>query len=145
MHFTISSKRPRSTFNTLYKNCLSYITSSSGAILLSMLFQMTVWINFLLLHYKGLPRWLSGREPTCQAGDTGLILGSGRSSREGNGNPLQYSCLGNSLDRGAWRATGHGVTESDTTACPNHHGVCYGLCIHASLCCFMHFHFHLIF
>ena len=45
------------------------------------------------------------------AGDTGLILGLGRSPGEGNGNPLQYSCLENSMDRGAWWATGHGVTN----------------------------------
>ena len=48
-------------------------------------------------------------------GDVGLILGSGRSSEGGNGNPLQYSCLGNPMDRGAWQATVHGVTEQDTT------------------------------
>ena len=51
-----------------------------------------------------------------KAGDMGLISGSGRSPGEGNGNPLQYSSLGNSIDRGAWQATVHGVTkESDTT------------------------------
>ena len=45
----------------------------------------------------------------------GLIPGLGRSSGGGNGNPLQYSCLGNPMDRGAWRAAIHVVTESDTT------------------------------
>ena len=49
------------------------------------------------------------------AGDTGSIPESGRSPRGGDGNPLQCSCLGNSMDRGAWRATVHGVTESDMT------------------------------
>ena len=44
-------------------------------------------------------------------GDPGLIPGSGRSPGEGNGNPLQYSCLGNSMDRGMWQATVHGVTR----------------------------------
>ena len=48
-------------------------------------------------------------------GDSGSIPGSGRSSGEGNGNPLQYSCLENSMDRGAWWAKVHGVTELDTT------------------------------
>ena len=43
--------------------------------------------------------------------ETGLIPGLGRSPGEGNGNPLQYSCLGNSMDRGAWQATLHGVTK----------------------------------
>ena len=45
-------------------------------------------------------------------GDMGLIPGSGRSLGEGNGNPLQYSYLGNAVDRGAWRATVHGVIKS---------------------------------
>ena len=48
------------------------------------------------------------------AGDPGSIPGSGRSPRKGNGNPLQYSCLGNFRDRGAWKATVHGVTKSRT-------------------------------
>ena len=48
-------------------------------------------------------------------GDTGLIPGSGRSSGGANGNPLQYSCLENRMDRGAWWATVHGVAESNTT------------------------------
>ena len=56
-----------------------------------------------------------GKEFACQAGDMGSIPGSGGSPREGNGNPLQYSCLGNPMDRGDWQATVHGVTkESDT-------------------------------
>ena len=47
----------------------------------------------------------------ANAGDTGLILGSGRSSGEGNGNPFQYSCLENPMDTGAWQAIVHGVTR----------------------------------
>jgi len=50
----------------------------------------------------------------CQAGDMGLIPGSGRSPGEGNGNPLQYSCLGNSMNRGGWWATVHVVAKSWT-------------------------------
>ena len=49
------------------------------------------------------------KNPSANAGDTGLIPGSGRSPGRGNGNPLQYSCLENPMDRGAWRATVHGV------------------------------------
>ena len=52
----------------------------------------------------GLPWWLSGKESACNAGDTGLIPGSGSFPGGGNGNPLQYSCLGNSISRGAWWA-----------------------------------------
>ena len=55
-----------------------------------------------------------GKESACNAGDQGLIPGSGRSPREGNGNPLQYSCLENPVDRGAWWATVHGVTQTWT-------------------------------
>ena len=59
----------------------------------------------------GLPWWLSGKESTCNAGDTTSIPGSGRPPGVGNGNPLQYSCLENPMDRGAWRATVHEVTK----------------------------------
>ena len=62
----------------------------------------------------GLSRLLSGKESTCQAGEVSLMPGSGRSPGEGNGNPLQYSCLGNLMDRGAWMATAHRVTKSWT-------------------------------
>ena len=58
--------------------------------------------------------WLSGKESACNAGDLGLIAGSGRSPGEGNGNPLQYSCLENSMDREAWQTTVHGVVKSQT-------------------------------
>ena len=54
------------------------------------------------------------KEPACNAGDLGLIPGSGSSPREGNVNPLQYSCLENPKLRGAWQATEHGVTKSQT-------------------------------
>ena len=58
------------------------------------------------------------KNPPASAGDTrdlGLIPGSGRSPGGRKGNPLQYSCLENPMDRGAWQATVHGVTESDMT------------------------------
>ena len=51
----------------------------------------------------------------CNAGDPGSIPGWGRSPGEGNGNPLQYSCLENPMEGGAWEATVHGVAESNTT------------------------------
>ena len=52
------------------------------------------------------------KESACNAGDLGLIPGSGRSPGERNGNPLQYSCLGNPIDGGAWQATLYGVAKS---------------------------------
>ena len=58
------------------------------------------------------------KNPSASSGDAGdavSIPGSGRSPGEGNGNPLQCSCLGNPMDRGDWRATVHGFAESDTT------------------------------
>ena len=56
-----------------------------------------------------------GKASAHSAGDLGSIPGLGRSPGEGNGNPLQYSCLENPMDRGAWWATVHGVAELDTT------------------------------
>ena len=52
-----------------------------------------------------------GKEYACNTGNLGLIPGSGRSPGEGNGNPLQYSCLENPMDRGAWQSTVHGVAR----------------------------------
>ena len=57
---------------------------------------------------------LDSQESACNAGDQGLIPGAGRSPGEGNGSPLQYSCLENSMDRGAWQTTAHRVTKSWT-------------------------------
>ena len=61
---------------------------------------------------QGFPSGSDGKESASNVGDPGLILGSGRSPGEGHGNPLQYSCLKNVMDRGAWRATVLGVTKS---------------------------------
>ena len=63
-------------------------------------------------HDWGLPGGSDGKESACHAGDLGLVPGSERSPGEGFGNPLQYSCLENPLDRGDWRATVHRVTQS---------------------------------
>ena len=51
------------------------------------------------------------KSPSADAGDEGSVSGLGRSPGEGNGNPLQYSCLGNFMDKGAWQATVHGVKK----------------------------------
>ena len=61
-----------------------------------------------------LPCSSNAKDSACNAGDLGLIPGSGKSSGEGNGYPLQYSCLENPMDRGAWRATVCGVAKSRT-------------------------------
>ena len=61
-------------------------------------------INCLLYSKQGLHWWLSAEESASNARDIGLILGSGKSPGEENGNPLQFSCLGNSMDKGAWQA-----------------------------------------
>ena len=62
----------------------------------------------------GFPHGSSGKESACNAGDLGSVPGSRRSPGEGNGNPLQYSCLENSMDRGAWQAIVQWVTWSWT-------------------------------
>ena len=70
-------------------------------------------ITFLSEH-QGFPGGSEGKASACNAGDLGLIPGSGRSPGEGNVNPLQDSCLENPMDREAWWATVLGVTKSQT-------------------------------
>ena len=62
----------------------------------------------------GFPDGSNGKETACNAGIPGSISGSVRSPGEGNGYPLQYSCLENSMDRKAWQATVHGVAKGQT-------------------------------
>ena len=64
-----------------------------------------------LIHLEGFPGGSDSKESACSAGDRGSIPGSGRSSGERNGNPLQYSRLENPIDSGAWQATVHGITR----------------------------------
>ena len=68
------------------------------------------YIYIEIVNYLGFPGGSDGKESACNARDLGSIPGSGRSPGEGNGYPLQYSCLKNYMDRGAWQATAHGVT-----------------------------------
>ena len=63
---------------------------------------------------RGFPDGSDSKESACTAGDLGLIPGSGRSPGEGNGNPLQYSCLENPMDRGGLQATLCGAAKSQT-------------------------------
>ena len=67
---------------------------------------------YLYVHIIIFSRWLSSKESACNAGDTVSIPGLRRSPREENGNPLQYACLENSMNRGTWGATLHRVTKS---------------------------------
>ena len=67
---------------------------------------------------------------TGDARDTGSIPGSGRSPGVGNGNPLHYSCLGNSMDKGSWWTTVHGVAKSQTQLSTAAHTRCIGRCQH---------------
>ena len=62
----------------------------------------------------GFPGGSDGKESACNAGDPGSVPGSGKSPGEGNGYPLQYPCLENSMDREAWRTAVHGVSKSQT-------------------------------
>ena len=95
------------------------ILESLWSLALSSLF---VYVGFILRQALfcvlnsswGFPGGSDGKASACSAGDPGSIPGLGRSTGEGNGNPLQYSCLENSMDWGAWWATVHGVAKSQT-------------------------------
>ena len=100
------------------------------------------WVRtlFLGLSYQGtnptmgFPGGSDGKESACNAGDPGSKPELARSPGEGNGNPLQYSCLKNSMDRGAWRAPVHGVTNSQTRLSDEHfHSQESSACV-SSLC-----------
>ena len=74
----------------------------------------TLWSPGAQETIGGLPRWLSGKESACQAGEVSSIPGSGKFPGEENGSPHLCSCLGNSMDRGAWWATVRGVAKNRT-------------------------------
>ena len=87
---------------------------------------------------RGFPCSSVGKKSACNAGDLGSIPGSGRSPGEGNGNPLQYSCLDNPMDRGAWQATvtvhgvarvGHDLAMKPSLAVPTRSGADISLII----------------
>ena len=74
----------------------------------------TLLFCFMNLYTEGFLNASNGAESACHAGDLGLVPGLERSPGEGNGNPLQYSCLKNSIDRGTCQARVHGVAKSQT-------------------------------
>ena len=86
-----------------------------GHLYIDIAINMDIYVN---VDIYDLPGFFSGgsesKESACNAGDLVLILGSGRSPGGGHGQPLQYSCLENSMDRGAWWAAVHGVAKSWT-------------------------------
>ena len=73
--------------------------------------RLAEWIQKQDLNVWFIPGGSDGQESACNAGDLGSMPGLGRSPGEGNGNPFQYSCLENSMDRGAWQATVHVVAK----------------------------------
>ena len=104
--------------------CIYYILFNQQPATLNICIQVFVWA-YVFISLGPLPRnriagthYNSGgsevKTSACNAGDLGSIPGSGRSPGEGNGNPLQYSCLENPMDGGAWWATVHGVAKSWT-------------------------------
>jgi len=81
---------------------------------LALLHSFNFYYENLRAYIQGFPGGSGDKESACNAGDPGLIPGLGRSPGEGNGNLLQYSCLGNPMDRGAWQAKVQGVTQNQT-------------------------------
>ena len=76
--------------------------------------RITGFLELEMTLFTGFPGGSEDKASSCKAGDAGSIPGSGRYPGEGNDNPLQYSCLENSVDRGDWWATAHRVTKSRT-------------------------------
>ena len=81
---------------------------------------LSLGLCILLLLVQGFLGGSDGKESACNAGDLDSIPGLRRSPGEGNGNPLQYSCLGNPMERGAWYAIGQGVAQSQTQLSDEH-------------------------
>ena len=113
------SKTNGSAFHSATSAVISLDHCLSRNFLLLKKLYIYIYIHTHTYTYIGFPGGSVVKNPPANAGDagdTGSTPGSGRYPGEGNGNPLQYSCLGNPMDRGTWWFTIHGVTkESDTT------------------------------
>ena len=104
-----------------------------------------VWRNSFKRGWEGaLPRLRDSgsKASACNAGDVGSIPGSGRSPGEGNGNPLQYSCLGNPKDKGARWATVHGVAKNRTQQHTHTHAYVAWVQEHLKICSFLYITWH---
>ena len=106
--FSVETKKGKLLKTVLIFYFICYLWNILFQKILSILWQYNIEI-------MSLPISSDGNASACNAGDLGLIPGSGWSPGEGNGNPLQYSCLENSRNRGAWKATVHEVAELDTS------------------------------
>ena len=95
--------------------CILGTIFSKEQVLIKCLLRLAKPVMDKLKNYLGFPGGSVVKNPPANAGHLGSTPGSGRSLGEGNGNPLQYSCLENPMDRGAWQAIVHRVAESDTT------------------------------
>ena len=94
--------------------CLFPIWRCWGPERSSGLFAKFTWSGWCSYLPFGFPQWISGKESSCDAGGVSSIHGLERSPGRGYGNPLQYSCLRNPIDRGAWQASVHRVAKSQT-------------------------------
>ena len=113
---TQKEKCPRTQRNQfISSNCLSpYLNVCTLCILLFLFFNRANQLHYFASIYQtlGLPGGSVLKNPPTNVGDAGLISGSRRSSGGGNSNPLQYSWLGNPMDRGTWQATVQGAAKS---------------------------------
>ena len=110
----INIKKSLSIVNcySVESDTMTLLTKRKSTVLKDGLLGSCIW--WIIMSLWGFPNGLSDKESTYSAGDTGFIPGSGKPPGEGNGNPLQSSCLENSMDRGAWWATVQRVSKSQT-------------------------------
>ena len=90
---------------------MSLLFNTLSRLVIAFLPRRVFYVHGCSHHLQCFPGGSDRKESACNAGDTGLISGLGRSPVGGNGNPLQYYCLGNPMDRGAWWAPVHGITK----------------------------------